>query len=314
MAFTSTAALIGGAEVTAGLVLASVAEVGMAVTVVGAVTDNKDMMKVGGVMSLVGGIGGFALGGFEQAAAFGASNADIISGAVAEAGGGAGLYAGGAESLGAAVSAGGEWIGGEALASGLDFASGMGSMAGGIADIGTGVAEAGAGALDVAGTIGEAVSNAGGIANTGIIDAAQSSQSLMGAAGEALGNSGGIAKQVAGGTESIRGATDLSIAGGKAMDAGKQAAGGFWDGVKGVGQWMEQNKTLAGLMVNVGSKAVLGAMQSDQNEEMLEIQRRRVAVDEARQRNQSTTVAPSARYIPPQQPAQTRTGIINGVR
>jgi hypothetical protein len=40
------------------MVLTAVAEVGTALTVVGAVTGNKDMMKVGGVMGLVGGVGG----------------------------------------------------------------------------------------------------------------------------------------------------------------------------------------------------------------------------------------------------------------
>src|SRR3954468_1511272 len=73
MAFTAVGAIIAGEAVTAGVVLAAVAEVGMAVTVVGAVTGSKDMMKVGGIMSLVGGVGSLAAGAFEGGAAAGAA-------------------------------------------------------------------------------------------------------------------------------------------------------------------------------------------------------------------------------------------------
>lgn len=58
MAFAAVAALIGGAEVTAALVLSAISEVGLVTTVVGAVTGNKDLLKIGGVMGLVGGVGG----------------------------------------------------------------------------------------------------------------------------------------------------------------------------------------------------------------------------------------------------------------
>jgi hypothetical protein len=62
LAFTAVAALAAGAEVSAGLVLAAVAEVGTALTVVGAVTGSKDLMKIGGAMALVGGVGGLVNG------------------------------------------------------------------------------------------------------------------------------------------------------------------------------------------------------------------------------------------------------------
>jgi hypothetical protein len=62
MAFTGIAALVAG-EVTAVTVLAAVAEVGTIMTVVGAVTGSKDLMKIGAVMGMVGGIGGFIAGG-----------------------------------------------------------------------------------------------------------------------------------------------------------------------------------------------------------------------------------------------------------
>jgi hypothetical protein len=59
--------LAGGEAVTATLVLTAVAEVGTALTVVGAVTGNKDLMKIGGVMSLVGGVGGLIAGAGDAA-------------------------------------------------------------------------------------------------------------------------------------------------------------------------------------------------------------------------------------------------------
>lgn len=66
MAFTGVAALITavgeGAAVTVPMVLSAVAEVGTAMTVVGAVTGSKDLMKVGGVMGAVGGIGSLVAG------------------------------------------------------------------------------------------------------------------------------------------------------------------------------------------------------------------------------------------------------------
>lgn len=76
MAFTGIAALVAGAEVTAAVVLAAVTEVGVALTVVGAVTGNKDLMKIGGVMSLVGGIGGMVAGATGAGAAGALSEAE----------------------------------------------------------------------------------------------------------------------------------------------------------------------------------------------------------------------------------------------
>jgi hypothetical protein len=75
MAFTATAALISGsAAVTAGTVLAAVAEVGMALSVVGGITGNKTLSKIGGVMSLVGGVGGMLAGGLGSGGASAASS------------------------------------------------------------------------------------------------------------------------------------------------------------------------------------------------------------------------------------------------
>jgi hypothetical protein len=62
MAFTAVVALASAETVTAVMVLAAVAEVGTAMTIVGAVTGNKELTKIGGTMALVGGIGGMAAG------------------------------------------------------------------------------------------------------------------------------------------------------------------------------------------------------------------------------------------------------------
>ena len=91
MAFTAVGALIAGQAATATLVLAAVTEVGLAMTLVGAVTGNKTLLKVGGVLSMVGGVGGMINGALSGAA----------SGAAAEAGASAGLDAASAEAAGA---------------------------------------------------------------------------------------------------------------------------------------------------------------------------------------------------------------------
>lgn len=67
MAFTGIAALVAGEVATTALVLSAIAEVGLAMSVVGAVTGSKDLMKIGGVMSLVGGIGGMVNGAMNGA-------------------------------------------------------------------------------------------------------------------------------------------------------------------------------------------------------------------------------------------------------
>lgn len=95
MAFTAVGALVAGeTAVTATLVLSAVAEVGVAMTVVGAVTGSKDLMKIGGILGLVGGVGGMIAGGMSAAggaagvgeAGWGADlGAEALSGATADA-------------------------------------------------------------------------------------------------------------------------------------------------------------------------------------------------------------------------------------
>ena len=64
MAFTAVIALAEAAavEVTAAMVFAAVAEVGVAMSIAGAVTGSEDLSKIGGVLSIVGGVGSWATG------------------------------------------------------------------------------------------------------------------------------------------------------------------------------------------------------------------------------------------------------------
>lgn len=71
MAFSAVAAVIGAEAVTVTMVLAAVAEVGAAMSIVGAVTGSEDLLKIGSTLGLVGGIGsaisGLAAGGANAA-------------------------------------------------------------------------------------------------------------------------------------------------------------------------------------------------------------------------------------------------------
>lgn len=66
MAFVGISAIMAG-TVTTVTVLAAVAEVGMIMTVVGAATGNEDLMKLGGVLGIVGGVGGMINGAMSGA-------------------------------------------------------------------------------------------------------------------------------------------------------------------------------------------------------------------------------------------------------
>ncbi len=80
MAWVVTA-VVAAFEVTAtaAVIFTAVSEVGMALTVVGAVTGSKDLMKIGGVLGLAGGIGGMAAGGLFGEAVQGAVTDNIGS-------------------------------------------------------------------------------------------------------------------------------------------------------------------------------------------------------------------------------------------
>jgi hypothetical protein len=112
MAFTAVGALVSGsAAVTAGTILAAVAEVGLALSVVGGITGNKTLSKIGGVMSLVGGVGGMLAGGLSSGGASAAS----------------GLADAGADAATSAAWSAGEGLGQDTLTNmGLDAAGGTG--------------------------------------------------------------------------------------------------------------------------------------------------------------------------------------------
>lgn len=71
MAFVVTAVATAIELGTLAAIATAVTEVGLALTVVGGVTGNKDLMKIGGVLSIAGGIGGFAAGAIGSAAGAG---------------------------------------------------------------------------------------------------------------------------------------------------------------------------------------------------------------------------------------------------
>lgn len=94
------AAFVEGA--TTAIILTAVTEVGVALSVVGAVTKSSELSKLGGVMSLVGGVGGLVNG--LATGAFGAAAAGAGEGAAADAAGAAGAEAGWADMASDAVS------------------------------------------------------------------------------------------------------------------------------------------------------------------------------------------------------------------
>lgn len=77
MAWVVTAVAIAIETMEVAAVLTAIMEVGVALQVVGAVTGNKTLSKVGGVMSLVGGIGSLANAAFSGVGAAAAEGASI---------------------------------------------------------------------------------------------------------------------------------------------------------------------------------------------------------------------------------------------
>jgi hypothetical protein len=139
MAFAAVGALVAGQAATTALVLAAVTEVGLAMTVVGTLTGSKSLVKIGGVLSLVGGVGGMIAG-----ASSGAAGA-----ALSESATGSALEAASAEAMGA--------YGGAAAAEASQVA--------GLSAMGAEGAVAGMGA-DVASMAGEALATLGETAAT----------------------------------------------------------------------------------------------------------------------------------------------------
>ncbi len=112
MAFTSIAALVGGAEASATLVLGAMAEIGTTMSIVGAVTGNKDLLKIGGVLGLVGGVGGLVNGAVGAAGGAAAESATSGLGEAVDATGGLDTAVSGASGASAGVGAGIDATGG----------------------------------------------------------------------------------------------------------------------------------------------------------------------------------------------------------
>lgn len=69
MGFSTIAAMMSGAAaVEAGALLGAISTIGLEMSLVGAVTGSKGLMKLGGVMGLVGGVGGMINGAMSSAA------------------------------------------------------------------------------------------------------------------------------------------------------------------------------------------------------------------------------------------------------
>lgn len=74
MAFAAVATLFAATTVTVPMVLAAMAQVGTVMSVVGLVTGNKDLAKLGGAIGLVGGVGGLIAGAASAASSGVAGN------------------------------------------------------------------------------------------------------------------------------------------------------------------------------------------------------------------------------------------------
>ncbi len=82
-AVTAVGAIVAAETVTAAMVLTAMSTVGAAMTVVGAVTGSKELVKIGGVLGVVGGVGGLVNGAMSGAAAGAAEGAGVAEGATA---------------------------------------------------------------------------------------------------------------------------------------------------------------------------------------------------------------------------------------
>lgn len=127
MAFSAIGAVLAGTATTA-TVIAAVGEVGLALSVVGAVTGNKSLLKVGGVLGLASGIGSIAnasFGAATEGAAAGAavSDGDVIANGVSDAAANSGDAAYASMGYDASTKAAAQGLTDSAANSGLDAAA-----------------------------------------------------------------------------------------------------------------------------------------------------------------------------------------------
>lgn len=214
------------ATITASMVFAAVAQAGTILSIVGAVTGNKDMMKVGGTMGLIGGIGGLATGAFTGAA--GQAAADTTTSGAADVGaqvGAAGSQTAASgvvdySSMGGGELAGAAGTGADIGALGMEGATVAAPVAQGAGDLAMNIGPAGAGV--------DAASAATNVGNT-----------LSAGANAPIGPMGPFTA-----TESL---TEFN----NTFSPYKQTS------FNAISEWMDKNKTMTGL----GGQVIGGAMQ-----------------------------------------------------
>lgn len=244
MAFTAVVALASAETVTAAMVFAAVAEVGVALTVMGAVTGDKNMMSTGSMMSMVGGIGGAAAGSslFNNAAG-------EVAGSVA------GDAAAGVAAEGVAGTAAAAPAADAAIAStGVQDAALNGATGGAAAGAGFDpLAEQAAAGMAPAGTL-----QAGTAANVMPVGASQAVTSGVNAPG-------GIMDPAA--------AFDpMSAVGGVAQSAGKTDSNSFFSGIGKVWDGLgPQGKAAA---VQLVGGAFAGAAETERHNDMMDFRNR----------------------------------------
>lgn len=286
MAFTAVAAVIGAGEAaTATMVLAAVAEVGTAMAVVGAVTGNKELTKIGGTMALVGGIGG-AIAGIGGTA----------TGVAAE---GAGATLKGIDAAAGDAFSGASAAGDAAIANYGSSAAGMAADADLAGGLNPGLDPTAPAAMDVGGTQATATSAP---ASTSMPVGAEQETGLQASAPSGAQAPDGVIGPTSPAdtypeAQSIRNAnsTDTSLIGGSG------APQGFGDYFKSFSKFANDNKTL----FNAGMQIVGGAMKGANDREMFDQQ---LALNQQRV-NQTSYGNTVGNFAP-----TTKGGIISGVR
>lgn len=244
MAFTGVAALVAAETVTAAMVFAAVAEVGTVLSLVGAVTGDKDLSALGGVMSIGGIAGGFVSG---LASAGDAAIAAATSGEAA------------------AFESG--FVGSEALTGGVDAAA---DAAGAAADSAAGAFEAGFQGTDaLAHAAGGDLSGAATRA-AGDISAAAPAQAPAANVGDSLTVNGPSAPAGPAGASAPTSPADVG---------GPVSSDSFfsdiWNGIKD-----PKNKNLVNGAMKIGGGLLQGAFAGDTADKDRALRERQVALNE----------------------------------
>ena len=277
MAFTAVAAVIeAGAAATATMVLAAVAEVGVAMSVVGAVTGNKELTKIGGTMALVGGIGG-AIAGIGGAA----------TGVAAE---GAGATLKGIDAAAGDAFSGASAAGDAAIANYGSSAAGMAADADLAGGLNPGLDPTAPAAMDVGGTQTAAASAP---ASTSMPVGADQATGL-----QAQAPAGAQAPAAVGAPSTP---ADIGVKGPDIASTSGSAPQGFGDYFKSFSKFANDNKTLFNAGLQVVGGAMKGANDRDMFDQQLALNQQRV--------NQTSYGNTVGNFAP-----ATKGGIISGVR